>query len=114
VRPTVLRIVTAIWGFWFAAAFLELPGVHACAVHAASHAQAHQHEHHGAPSHDGKQQQCTCLGHCCGTTPAVLSATVRSAEATETPCEAVVFHAPSLHVVERPHARPFANGPPVV
>jgi hypothetical protein len=108
-----MRIATAIWGFWFAAAFLELPGVHVCAVHAAAHATAHEH-HHTAPSHDGKDAHCTCLAHCCGTSPAVLSAATRAVEAPEFSFEARAFRAPIVVVVvERPHARPFANAPPV-
>jgi len=112
VRPTALRIATALWGFWFAAAFLELPVVHVCAVHAATHAQAHEH-HHTAPAQNGKQQHCTCLSSCCGSSPAVLSTAVHSVEARYEPREAGVFSAPDFHVVERPHARPYANGPPL-
>jgi len=113
---------------WFNAALLEAPGVHACAVHSgvASSVAPSAHGHasatmvmqgHGAheapaPSSDNACA-CTCLGTCCGVSPFVSSAPPISIAAHYASIAArrigqrVV--APS---VDRPHARPFANGPP--
>jgi hypothetical protein len=111
----LLRILTAVWGFWFAAAFLELPGVHVCAVHGsgAGPAGIHAHHHHeSAPTKKGAQ--CTCLSQCCSTTPAAISTPPVAVEASTIELPAVEFRAPSLVVVApRPYSRPFANGPPV-
>jgi hypothetical protein len=111
----LLRILTTVWSFWFAAAFLELPGAHACAVHGAAAAttNVHAHDHHqSAPTQKG--QQCTCLSHCCSTSPAAISAPSVAFESSTTEPGEVAFRAPTLVVAAaRPHARPFANGPPV-
>lgn len=112
-RTALLRALTAIWGFWFAAAFLELPGAHACAVHGAGATApaAHAH-HHGAPSQH-KGPQCTCLSHCTGTSAAVLSAPSFAVATSTVELAAIEHRAPAVVIIARPHARPFANGPPV-
>jgi hypothetical protein len=117
-RTTLLRVLTAVWGFWFAAAFLELPGAHVCAVHGSSvaapaGAAAHApHHHDSAPTTDG--QQCTCLSHCSGTSPAAIAAPPVALEAPTSPLATAGRPAPAVvvHAI-RPYARPFANGPPV-
>jgi hypothetical protein len=109
---TILRVLTAVWSFWFAAAFLELPAVHACAVHGAAAGQSAQHaHHHGAPQSKGPQ--CTCLSNCCSSTPAVITAAAVAVESSTIELPLVVFSAPLVVVTARPHANPFANGPPV-
>ena|ERR1700754_5353537 len=113
-RTVLLRLLTAVWGFWFAAAFLELPGAHVCAVHgsAAATADIHAHHHEQAPTQKG--QQCTCLSHCSSTQPAAIAAPAVAVEASATEIAAPVFGAPPAVVLpSRPYARPFANGPPV-
>ena len=116
-RPTVLlRALTAIWSFWFAAAFLELPVVHACAVHgAAAGATAEHHAHHHGSSSQPNQkgQQCTCLSQCSGSSPAVLATSSVVVSPSTVEVDRVEHRAVSVIVVARPHARPFANGPPV-
>jgi len=110
----VIRFLTAAWGFWFAAAFLELPGAHVCAVHssAATATDVHAHHHHSAPTKKG--ENCTCLSQCCSTSPAAISAPSVAVEASTTEPSAVAYRAPTLVVLAaRPHVRPFANGPPV-
>ena len=112
-RTVWVRILTAVWSFWFAAAFLELPGAHACAVHdAVAQPGAHAHHHHDS-SPTQKGQHCSCLGHCCGTSPAVLATPSLGVEAGISELPPAVFAAPAVVVVTRAHARPFANGPPV-
>jgi hypothetical protein len=115
-RTILLRILTAVWGFWFAAAFLELPGAHACAVHgsgAAVGTGAHAHHHHqSAPTKKG--EHCSCLSHCSSTSPVAITVPPVGAEPTTTEVAAAVFEAPAYVVAAiRPYARPFANGPPV-
>jgi hypothetical protein len=107
-------MLTAVWSFWFAAAFLELPGAHACPVHdSIAQAGAHAHHHHGsAPGQKG--QHCSCLGQCCcGSSPAVLATPSFAVEAKVSELPRVIFRAPTPVFIARAHAQPFANGPPV-
>jgi hypothetical protein len=120
----LFRVLFALWGVWFTAAVLEVPGLHACGVHAASgqhHAPAAaSHEHsHGAPAPSSSEApadaaDCTCLGHCCGVSPveARVDAAPAAAEvAIDTDASFVGCDLPP--VIRRPFDRPFANGPPV-
>jgi len=112
-RTILLRVLTGVWSFWFAAAFLELPGAHVCAVHgdtAAAGVHAHHH-HEQAPT--GKGPKCTCLSHCSGTAPVAIAAPPVTLAPATTQARRVVLGAPTLVVAARPYARPFANGPPV-
>jgi hypothetical protein len=127
-RPVWFRALIAIWGFWFTAALIEAPGIHACAVHSSGGAHGHVHsapaapmqmgshgERHDAASPDApgdRSSTCTCLGLCCfaphfvgeRSTSLAVPATIATVLAA-----APIDTAPA---VSRPHARPFANGPP--
>ncbi len=127
-RPVWLRALTALWGLWFAVALIEPAGIHQCPVHgvgaqmgdmgdmsamdmgakpmAAEMAKADQPPHHAA--------SCTCLSLCYSSpafVPPTAGAQLRdrvvaiaaSQNFADSPCR----------VLERPHALPFANGPPV-
>src|SRR4051812_5506685 len=107
----MLRALTAVWSFWFAAAFLELPVAHACAVHGASAGPTAHAHHHGAPKSKGPQ--CPCLSQCCSSTPAVVATPDIAVESSTIELAPVVFSAPAVVIIARPHATPFANGPPV-
>lgn len=120
-RSIWLRAFLAAWTFWFTAALLEAPGVHACGVHGGSgghHAAAPgatEHSHHASgPGAPAESATCTCLGHCCGVSQ-VIARTDNSIAAigllrSVDPDFAAPIAAP---VVRRPYDRPFANGPPV-
>lgn len=116
-RTVLLRALTAIWSFWFAAAFLELPVVHACAVHgtAAGATAGHHAHHHGSSSSQPNQKgpQCTCLSQCSGSSPAVLATSPLVASTSTIEVDRVEHRALSVILVARAHAQPFANGPPV-
>jgi hypothetical protein len=128
-RPAWLRLFIGLWGLWFNAALLEAPGVHACAVHSNVATAGH---HHGSvempmpmPSHSGHEQassshspndsapQCSCLSACCGVAAFVVGrapAAPSASYSVSSPARiGVVAGAPTI---ERPHERPFANGPP--
>jgi hypothetical protein len=122
-RNGLIRFITALWSLWFAAAILELPGVHACAVHDGAAGHSHQasapqaaHSHHhgapegGAPAHS---QQCTCLAHCCGASPVAVSAPTFTIELSTRVAPRVVSAPRVVIAISRPYVRPFANGPPV-
>jgi hypothetical protein len=117
-----MRFFTAIWGFWFAAAFLELPVLHACPVHggvaavATDEAAAGEHaHHHGAPASDAPAdgKQCSCLSHCCGVSPVAIAPRTAAFETSLLDAERCTTAATVAVVTARPHERPFANGPPV-
>ena len=114
-RTVLLRALTAIWSFWFAAAFLELPVVHACAVHgtAAGATAGHHAHHHGSSQPNQKGPQCTCLSQCSGSSPAVLATPSVVVSSSTVEVDRVEHRVLSVIVVARPHAQPFANGPPV-
>lgn len=123
-RPLWLKVLIGLWAVWFNAALLEAPGVHACAVHSGAGAMAHGghtadmamtgHDGHAAtaPSHE-TTHQCSCLGVCCSVTPATVPSTswrIVAHYAAPAPAQLGAFIAAPVR--DRPHERPFANGPP--
>ena len=121
-RPLGYRIVTVLWGVWFAAALVGPATLHACPEHAALTHTAHATSHHDAPAADAPDEpasssqtadaDCNCLGDCSSS----------AVETTRRPAT----HAPS-HIAElriavpreagangdiRYYDQPFANGPP--
>ena len=123
-RPLAFRVVTALWGIWFAAALVGPATLHACPEHAAlthsSHADAS-----GGASHSGVAEKdsespkrtadadCNCLDEC-STVSAIAIQRVEIDRAESIIAES---GAPAIHDLESPAAaryyvQPFANGPP--
>lgn len=126
-RPLWLRLLLGLWAVWFNAALLEAPGIHTCAVHsgaaagvhshASAPAQMHSHAAHAAsPTAPSKDTgTCTCLGNCCGVTafvPGDSAPNIVAHYAAIAPRR--IGNAVVAPTVDRPYARPFANGPPSV
>lgn len=122
-RSGLIRFVTALWSLWFAAAFLELPGAHACAVHSGASGHSHQAQapeavhahHHGASPNEAPAHaaQCTCLGHCCSVSPVVVPTRAPAIVVSTQHAPQVVAEPGVVFPASRPYVRPFANGPPV-
>jgi len=124
-RSVTMRVLLAFWGLWFAGTFLELPGFHACPVHAgavpSSEAPAAvTHDHGHAASHESQPQSshhgdsCTCLAHCCGLSPVAVAefGGIATEQVLLRSAVVVTTDAPAP-LVRRAYDRPFANGPPV-
>jgi hypothetical protein len=111
---------------WFNAALLEAPGVHACQVHSATAATAHSHGsstmpmsthggHHASQPAKDDGAACSCLGVCCGVSPFIGSGEapdIAAHYAALAPRR--IGHVVVAPSVDRPFARPFANGPPSI
>ena len=68
---TCTRIVGTLCTLWAALVSMELPGVHACAVHSPGIAGHHASHSHGSSDESSPHKQhCTCPGTACGSTPA--------------------------------------------
>jgi len=125
-RPVWLRLFIGLWGLWFNAALLEAPGIHTCAVHSNVATAAH---HHGSaemsmpmPDHEqatsshqsnDSSHPCSCLSTCCSVSPFVAAqapAAPSAALRVSSPARIGVYAA--APTIDRPHTRPFANGPP--
>jgi hypothetical protein len=128
-RPLWLRLLIGLWAVWFNAALLEAPGIHTCAVHSGVAAGGHAHRaaampmpSHSHMAHDSTQTApskdagtCSCLGACCSAAPVVPSEPAVDIVAHYTAIAARrVGNAVAAPSVERPYARPFANGPPTL
>jgi len=125
-HPFWLRALIALWAVWFNAALLEAPGVHACQVHSAAAVTSHAHGPAGMPmaAHGGHHASspskddgaaCSCLGVCCGVSPFISSdeaPDIAAHYAALAPRR--IGHFVAAPSVDRPFARPFANGPPRV
>ena len=119
-RPGWLRAFIAIWSLWLQGAILDPGSFDQCPEHGhhaaqlvghANHA-AHAGHEHGTPA-DHKAHTCTCLGACCCAPAAALPATGAAIPVAVVAEVAETRHAVVDAIVAlRPHALPFANGPP--
>ena len=126
-RPIWFRVLVAVWGLWFMAAFTDVAdsacpmhGTNAVAMAAGTH-DAHAGHHMGtqvdahAPSHAPDQQHttCTCLGvGCCGASVAAPTQATDVLAFVGVRVPVAAYRDIAAPVVARPHELPFANGPP--
>ena len=121
-RPLGYRVVTGLWGFWFAAALIGPATLHACPEHAALTHTAHAASHHDAQAADAPDESassgqtadadCNCLGDC---SSSALETTRRPA--ARAPSQIAELRIAIPREVEangeiRHYDQPFSNGPP--
>jgi len=121
-RPLGYRIVTGLWGVWFAAALVGPATLHACPEHAALTHTAHATSHHEAPPADVPHEtesssqtadaDCNCLGDC--SSSAVESTRRPAARAPSYIAELKIAFPREVGASGdiRYYDQPFANGPP--
>ena len=118
-RPVWLRAFIAVWSLWLQSAILDPGSFDACPEHGRHAAQVVPHNghsaraghEHGTPA-DHKSHSCTCLGACCCAPAALPASGVQAPEAVVAVLSERRVVAVDAFVASRPHALPFANGPP--
>jgi hypothetical protein len=123
VRQTRLaQALTGFWLLWFTATVIQQPATRVCPIHAAgAHHAAHVHAMHsshadGTQSHtDHGKAACDCPDECrCGAPAApVLPVAINLREPVTIACDSPAASTPLAVALQRAHALPFANAPPV-